>query len=248
MQEVHILTSRMMGQRRQLDMVADNIANLNTTGYKKLDLDFEEVLSRAHGEKVGSYVQDRALTVNFAGGPLVKTDSPYDLAITGEGFFAVDVNGRTEYTRDGNFTMDATGTLVDDRGNPLLGAGGGPIVIPEGATDVNISRDGSVAIGDGIIAQVGVFTFDNASMQQLQRTGAGGFVPLPGITAVNAAEAGDVTYGILQGSLESSNVNPALEVITMQELSQQYQSAAKLIKSAEDLESSAIQKLGGGGQ
>lgn len=244
MQEIHILTSRMIGQRRQLDMVADNIANVNTTGYKKLDLDFQTVLSKEYGNKVGDYVEDRALTVDYSTGPLTKTDNPYDMAILGEGFFSVNVDGRTEYTRNGNFLLSANNTLVDSRGNPVLDNAGGEIAIPANSLNVTITRDGTIATDEGIVAQVGVFTFPREQMQQLQRTGFGGFTPLPGVAAQPLLN----NVSILQGSLESSNVDPTMEVVTMQDLSQKYQSAARLINRIEELESRAIRSLGGSGQ
>lgn len=244
MQEVHILSSRVAGLQRQLNMISDNVANLNTTGYKKLDLQFETVLSRENGEDVAHFVQDRALTVNFTSGPLVETNSPYDLAIAGEGFFAVNIDGRTEYTRNGNFVLNQNGTLIDQRGSPVQGVGGAEIVIPVDAVNVTISLDGTISDEDGELGQIGIFTFDRADMQQLQRTGNGGFVPLPG---VNAAAADPDRIRVTQGGLEGSNVSPAIELITMQELSQSYQGAARLVNSVEELESTVIRDIGGGG-
>lgn len=252
MQEVHILTSRILSQQRKLGMVADNMANLNTIGYKKLELDFKEVMGNELGERIGnlnnardSFVGDRAVRINFQTGPLNETNSPYDVSIIGDGFFAIDNGGRTEYTRNGNFTLTQTGQLITSQGFPVLNTAGGAITLPTNAINVNITNEGIIStVEDGQIDQIGVFRFNREDMNQLQRTGFGGFVPLPG---VNAALIPTEEVNVAQGSLENSNVNPGLEMIQLQELSQAYQGAARLVNRVEELESQAIRNLGGGG-
>ncbi len=252
MQEVHILTSRILSQQRKLGMVTDNMANLNTIGYKKLELQLKEVASDERGERIGnlnnsrdSFVGDRAITINFQSGALNETSSTYDVAILGEGFFGIDNNGRQEFTRNGHFLLDNTNTLVTAQGFPVQSNTGGPITIPTDAVEVNITREGIVSTTEnGEIGQIGVFVFAPEDINQLQRTGFGGFAALPGV-APRTLAVDDVN--VVQGSLENSNVNPALEMIQLQELSQAYQGAARLMNRVEELESQAIRNLGGGG-
>jgi len=141
---------------RQLDVVANNIANVNTTGYKADRSLFEEYLnSGAHEDNfIGrdrrvSYVQDRATFRDFTQGAVEQTKNPLDIAINGDGLLAVADAGRRALHRDGNLQMNNLGQLVTASGNPVLGTSG-PIVFQPTDHDINISPDGTVTVLEGI--------------------------------------------------------------------------------------------------
>ncbi len=153
--------SRQVTLERQMDVVANNIANVNTAGYKADRSLFEEYLtSGAHEDNfVGSdrrvsYVQDRATFRDFTQGPVEQTKNPLDIAINGNGLLAVQTAGGERYTRDGNLQINNTGQLVTVAGNAVLGTSG-PIVFQPTDHDINISPDGTVTVLEGAKRQCG---------------------------------------------------------------------------------------------
>lgn len=232
---VYIVSSNMIGQRQKLDMTADNISNANTVGFKKLGMTFQEIVSRQKTEDVGSFTHHNGTFYNFAQGGLERTDNDFDVAINGKGFFQTERNGQIHLTRNGHFTVDAAGTLVTDTGSPVLDANGGAINIPADSTAININRDGSIANQNGLIAILGVVNVEDP--QKLIRTGEHGYILEEG--APVALEQ----INVQQGFVETSNINPIEETVTLTELNRKYQSAAKLVKSIEELEQRAIRDL-----
>src|SRR5580704_7603888 len=147
--------SRQATLERQLDVVANNIANVNTTGFKADESLFEEYLgSGAHEDNfVGrdravSYVQDRATFHDLSQGGLQQTNNPLDVAIDGGAFLAVQSAGGELYTRDGNLQLNNVGTLVTENGDAVLGTAG-PIVFQPTDHDINISPDGTITVLEG---------------------------------------------------------------------------------------------------
>src|SRR5580698_2436604 len=147
--------SRQTVLERQLDVVANNIANVNTAGFKADNSLFEEYLtSGAHednfvgGDRRVSYVQDRGTFRDFAQGSAEQTKNPLDLAIDGSGFLVVQTPGGERYTRDGGLQLNNQGQLVTVAGNPVLGTGG-PIVFQPTDHDINITPDGTITVVEG---------------------------------------------------------------------------------------------------
>ncbi len=238
MNEIHILASRMMVQQKQLGMIADNVANSDTDGFKKMGLSFQGLVSRKGGETVGAYTQDRGTHIQFEGGGLKITNNPLDMAIKGEGFFAVRRGGQIHYTRNGHFTLSADGTIITEKGDFLLDTGNTPIVIPEGSKEIIVTREGGVATEDGVIAELGLYSFTKDDMANLKRTGSSSFMPTG-----DARPIATLNPAVTQGALEGSNVNGLLEVVTLQEMTRAYVGAQKMMKGIEDLENRAIRSL-----
>lgn len=232
---VYIMSSNMIGQRERLSTVADNVANVNTAGYKRQTLDFMEIVSRQQMTDVGSFSHHNGTTFEFAQGALQPTDNPLDVALLGEGFFAIQADGQVKYTRNGHFTVDPTGQLVNDLGQPVLDANNAPINIPADSTKISITPEGTIANQNGQIADLGIFNF--ADTTRLTRTGNSSYIA-EGQPALVVEEP-----QISQGFLEGSNVNSVEETVKMTELARAYQSANKLVKSIEDLEQRAIRSL-----
>jgi flagellar basal-body rod protein FlgF len=239
MQELAVLASRVLGTQRQFTSVADNIANVNTQGYRKLDMEYKESISRPAAHATASYVEDRAIRLSAEQGAFENTGNPMDLAINGDGFFAISVDGTTQYTRKGQFVLNAEGTVTTPEGNPLLDNAGAQIQVPQDAKSLKIAEDGTISTDQGQLAQIGVYNFTPEDMNKLQRAGSTSFVPMFG-AAAQVME----TPLVRQGFLEGSNVSAVKEMVNMQNVTQAYENSIKLMRGLEDMEDRAIRTLG----
>jgi len=237
--------SRQVGLAREMDVVANNIANLNTTGYKADGSLFEEYLrSAARADQTGSrvsFVQDRGVWHDMSQGAVERTGNPLDVAIDGQGFLVVQTPAGERYTRNGALQISPTGQLVTSDGFPVLGDGG-PITLQQGDRQVSISRDGTISVREGTSkvdsarGKLRLVTFTN--MQQLQKTGNGTFNPAGGEAPQPATKA-----GLIQYSIEKSNVRGVVEMSRMIEITRAYTQIDGLLQQQNDLSQSAIDKL-----
>jgi flagellar basal-body rod protein FlgF len=223
-----------------MDVIANNIANVSTPGYRREEQTFQEYVSEQkpmEGEaraKPVSFVQDAGIVRDLSEGPQLTTGNTYDLSLHGKGYFVVRTPAGERYTRDGHFGLDTNGQIVDDGGNPLQGDGGA-ISITTDDGEIHIGADGTVSGKNGQIAKLRVVTF--ASEKALRKQGAN-------LYATSQAPATLTDFRITQGSLEGSNVQPVVEMSRMIDVMRAYQATATLAKSQEDLLRSAIEKLG----
>lgn len=236
---IYVATSNMLAQRDRLQVVADNVANVNTTGFKKQNQDFATVLGRHQGAQVAEFVRRDPPRTIFANGALAPTGNPFDIGLIGEGFFAVQNGDQVVYTRAGQLTRTVEGTLVTPEGFPILDSNNAAIALPLDAQKITISPDGTVSADNENIGQIGVFRFEPEQQKQLMRAGLAGYIPTGDATAV-AAEDG---YQISQGFLESSTVQATEEVTNMIEANRRYQSALRLMNTLEDLEQRGIREI-----
>lgn len=233
--------TRQLTLRRQLDMVANNIANASTQGFKAERMMLEsEVAHRAShtdGPSRIQFVDEWAMGRDFSQGVLTRTSRPLDLALEGEGYFTVETEAGERFTRDGRFTLNALGELTASDGARVLDDGGQPIVLDETAGQIVISDAGLISQNGVQIAQVGVTRF--ADQGQLLKAGDNRF------TAPEDAERVlDELPMIRQGYSESSNVRPMLEITTMMQVSRAYSSISKMINDTDELSRKAIERLG----
>lgn len=240
MQEISILTGRALSTQRKFNAIADNIANVNTDGYRRKDYEFKEVVSHPHGHATASYVSDRAMVLDMDNGVMTETSSPFNVALGGKGFFAIEVDGETQFTRRGHFVLGNDGVLQTPEGYPVLDASFAPLQLPTNARDVQIGRDGTIATEQGQVGKLGVFNFDDATLPNLQRAGNVAFLAPQG----EAPLAVDNPM-VIQGKLEASNVDPVMETVTMQDASRAYQTSLQLLRTSEQLEERAIRTLSG---
>jgi flagellar basal-body rod protein FlgF len=242
--------SRQIALNRELEVVANNIANLDTTGYKGDGSVFQEFLmplASASGfqgnDRRLSYVQDRATWHNFAPGPLKPTGNPLDLAIDGDAFFVVQTDRGERYTRNGGFQINAAGELVTNTGDRVLGDGG-VIQFQPNDNKISVNPDGTITVREGALGtsdsargKLRLVHFDN--LQRLSKDGSGLF-SAPNGTNPDPAPA---SVRLVQGSLEGSNVRPVLEMARMVEVTRTYTQIAGLIQQHGDLRRSSIDKL-----
>jgi len=222
----YVALSRQMTLERQMAVVAGNIANMNTPGYKAEHMLFETVLERAGQPGRVAFVQDVGLIRDLGAGALETTGNPLDLAINGEGYFAVDTADGRRYTRGGHFAVSTDGALVTGAGDAVLDAGGAPIQLPLDAAAVSIARDGTISTADGVVGRIGVVRFADES--RLARQGAG---LLASDQPPEPVERPDVS----QGRLERSNVQPILEMTRMMETVRAFQNTQRLLETHHEM-------------
>ncbi|MDP1629931.1 MAG: flagellar basal-body rod protein FlgF [Caulobacter sp.] len=237
---MYVALSRQMTLRRELDIVANNIANSDTTGFKlegtMVRTEPSTGASMIDGPATLKFVLDDGVTRDFGQGALRKTDGAFDLAIEGAGFFKVQTPDGERYTRDGRFTLSPEGKMTTQSGNPVLGEGGEITVNPElGA--VSIGADGVVSQAGEQIGKVAVVAFDDPG--GLSKTGDNLFR-----NASNLQPQPSTTAQIRQGMLEGSNVNPILQVTRLIEITRAYESMAKTIESSAELSRRSVERLG----
>jgi flagellar basal-body rod protein FlgF len=239
--------SRQMVLERQMDVVANNVANVNTNGYKADKSLFQEFLkSGAHEDNfVGqdrrvSYVLDSGTFKDLSQGPTEQTKNPLDVAIDGGGFLAVQTPAGERYTRDGGLQINNQGQLVTAAGNPVIG-NSGPIVFQPTDHDVSIAADGNITVLEGvnrvsaIRGKLRLVSF--AQAQSLLKEGNNLY------SAGTAAAQPDTASKVRQGFVEKSNVNSVAEMSRMIEVTRTYTQIANLLQQQSDLHKSAIQQL-----
>ena len=225
---------------RSMDVIANNIANATTPGYKRESAKFEELVQQVKpsetqkGSRTLSFVKDAGVLRDLSGGRLENTGARYDVAINGDGYFAVQTAAGERYTRNGHFTLNADGNIVTESGNPVLGDGG-PITITPDDGDVAIGADGTVSGKNGQIGKMRLVDF--ADSRRLQKQGDSLYT-----TTQTANPAPNAV--LAQGMLEGSNVQPVVEISRMIEVMRSYEATSSLEKSAADMKRQAIQKLG----
>ena len=232
--------SRQMALQHQMDVVANNIANLGTPGYKGETLKFEEfIMPAAESEDLTeptedvSYVLDATLIRNFVAGQMRQTGNPLDVAIHGSGWFTIETPAGERYTRDGHFTLNEEGTLVTAEGYPVLSSNGTVVFTPE-ETNIAIASDGTISSSTGEKGKLRIMSFENEAL--LQKEGSNLFSSeTPGL-AVEIPR-------VAQGFIENSNVNAVSEMARMIEVSRSYMSTARALEQLAELKNQAINDL-----
>lgn len=230
--------SNQMVMSRKMDIIANNLANMSTTAFKRQSPLFEEFTVPVEGEDGTavdvSFVRDYGVVRDLSSGNLETTGAPLDVAIEGKGYFVVRTAGGERFTRNGHFRVDEQGRLVTTEGHPVL-AEGSEITFSREDQTVDIALDGTISSNSGVKGKLDVVTFDNE--QAMKQTGDNLLEtdqpPLP----VEAPK-------VLQGMLEQSNVQPIVEMTQMIEVMRAYQNSTELTQAGEDMERRAIQKLG----
>jgi flagellar basal-body rod protein FlgF len=233
---IYIGLSRLSALQEHMNIISNNIANINTPGYKANKILFSEYMDKPKGMKetlsmvldYGNYrVQDN--------GPLKTTGNPLDIALEGQGYFGVQgPDGKTAFTRNGSFTISADRQLITQQGYPVLDAGGQAISIPEGQNDIVIDQQGNIAANQGSIGTLMVQEFKN--IQSLKPFGN---------SLYKTDEAGTASSStrVIQGSIEGSNTQGVIEMTDMIDVSRTYQSVARMLQTEHDRIRSTIKTM-----
>ncbi|MGA2891479.1 MAG: flagellar basal-body rod protein FlgF [Xanthobacteraceae bacterium] len=241
--------SRQMALMHELDVVANNIANMNTTGYKSDNALFSEYLMPRASDQTFTgrdrrvdFVQDRATWIDMSAGAVERTGNPLDVAIEGSAFMVVQTARGQRYTRSGSLSISASGQLVTDAGDQVTGTAGA-ITLQPGDHDIVISPNGNISVRQGNSTAdtprgtLQLVTFDQP--QLLQKDGGSTFMAPNGATA-NPAPAGT---GVVQGAIEKSNVNGVAEMARMIQLTRSYTDIANILQQQSDQRRNALSQL-----
>ncbi|MFQ5752832.1 MAG: flagellar hook-basal body protein [bacterium] len=235
----------MFNKMAQMEIISNNLANISTNGFKRNKI-FENELSA----KLKSYslsqlnskvhIPNSSAVIDFSQGSLVGSNRPLDVAISGNGLFAVETPQGEVYTRDGRFTLNQEGILTTLDGYVVLGEGG-PIEIElqqNSPSQIIINEKGEILIDGNVLDRLKVFSLENP--QNFNKIGSNLFQLKDSTISLNPAE----NYTIKQGFLEESNVNPILEMVAMIEVSHFYQTGRKLINTQDSLLGRAVNDIG----
>lgn len=233
--------SRQVALRRELDVVAHNIANLETGGFRRQAMVFQEFImptaefntERRIDEDL-SYVEDAATYIDFSPGMMKPSNNPLDVAIKGPGWFAVQTPDGERYTRSGAFSINQAGEMVTVEGFQVQGAAG-PIVVPNDAAEITIGSDGTISAGEEEIGQLRLVEFDDPNVLKADGTT---------VFEADAPPIAAAQSGIVQGMVEASNVNGVSEVTRMIEVTRSYVSVAKMLNDMNQLREDSINALG----
>jgi flagellar basal-body rod protein FlgG len=258
MEGLYIAASGGTKQLKKLDVLSNNIANINTQGFKRDMLIYEEKkpsfqqislngsatknLNLFQGsDSAVSYVQATQSLIDFTQGSLIKTDNPLNVAIEGKGFFVVNTPNGDRYTRNGNFHLDGLGQLVDQKGNMIVTRNDEPILIPFGTKQISINQDGSVFGGVEIdqdsLGQLKIVNFNN--LAALTKEGEGFYK----ITDHSIKEILANDAKVLQGFTENSNANAIHEMTQMIETVRLLEAYQKIIQSIDEADDQSVNSL-----
>jgi flagellar basal-body rod protein FlgF len=232
--------SQQLAAYRSMDVIANNLANVSTPGFKREAAKFEEYVTQVKpsesqkGPQSVSFVKDAGIMRDVSEGEMQNTGAPFDVAINGSAYFAIQTPQGDRYTRNGHFTLDGSGQLVTSDGNPVQGGGGAITITPDDGT-IQIGADGTISGKNGQIGKLKLVDFTDP--RALTKEGTSLYS--------TAQTANDATGSkVAQGMLESSNVKPVIEISHMIEVMRSYEATSSLAKSQEDLQNQAITKLG----
>lgn len=228
--------TRQSGLMREMQVVANNIANASTTGFRREGVVFAEYIAKVDDGSSLSMASGDARVIDLSQASLSKTGASFDLAIQGDGFFQIETPNGPQLTRAGSFTPDATGTLVTNDGYPLLDEGGTPVVVPAvaNAKQIAISQDGTVSAEGQTLGRIGLWR-PTDPLSLLHQSG----------TMFSASDIQPIENAvILQGYLEDSNVNPVSEIARMIAVQRSYEMGQSFLDQEDKRMRGVIETLG----
>lgn len=233
--------SRQVTMRRELDVIANNVANITTTGFKRRGSTFMEYLipvasadTMRGSQKKLSYVADDAGILDLSGGAIDRTGNPLDVALRGNGLIAVSTPAGERYTRDGAFVLNPAGTLVTQGGHPVL-TDQGPLTFTLADGDIRIASDGTISTAQGARGKLRLV--DAADPRMFENAGGNLYRAL---RPVGPAPLG---VRLESGALERSNVNPTVEISRLIELNRSYGSIAQMLQRTDEMRRSTLSRL-----
>jgi len=233
--------SRQMAMSREMAVIANNIANMNTPSYKAENMLFDKYMMPATGTDGSAtrplaFVTDYGQHRDMSDGVLTTTGNPLDVALSGEGFFKVQTqDGEQRYTRDGHFQLDGAGQLVTSTGDTVLTKAGSPLTFTAQEGQITIARDGTISTENGQRGKLAIVKFEKP--EELKKTG-------DNLYSTDQDEMPVEKAHVIQGAIEGSNVNPVLEMTHMIEVMRSYQGAQKLVDTTDEMRRKAISTLG----
>lgn len=227
--------TRQSGLMREMQVLANNIANLSTTGFRREGLLFSEYVKQLDRQEAPlSMATANAHQTYLTQGTMTMTGGELDLAIQGDGFFRVETSQGERLTRAGHFATNAAGEMVNPDGHRLLDIGGAPVFAPPDTGPIAIARDGTISANGQPLGQIGLLRPEDPS--QLRRaTGVLHEATGPLVPVTDAA--------LFQGFLEDSNVNPMTEMARLIEVQRAYESGQKFLDREDERIRNVVQTL-----
>ena len=241
----YVTLSAQIALQKELDVVANNVANASTAGFKADRQLFQSYIDNLNvpGGNI-AFVQDRATYIDQAAGPIQATGNPLDVAIQGPGYLSVSTPQGVQYTRDGRLQAAPDGTLVNSAGQSVLGPDGTPLQLPDQYSQLQILGDGTINVRvQGAWQSVGqIGMFRPLDPMDVRKSGDGMLSGTPGTMQPVGPDSTETR--MVQGSLEGSTVQPVKEIANMTELSRAYERLQTLLSDDNDREQKMIQTLG----
>ncbi|KPA20331.1 Flagellar basal-body rod protein FlgG [Shimia sp. SK013] len=228
--------TRQSGLNREMTVIANNIANAATTGYRSEGVMFTEFVHAIPGNESLSMAKANVQTTSMVQGAMTKTGGTFDFAVEGDGFFMVETPDGERLTRAGNFTPNAQGDLVNFDGHLVLDSGGAPIFIPPDAASIDVGADGTISADGQLVGQIGVFEPLDPNM--LNRESGVLFESPEGSELVEGAR-------VLQGFLENSNVNPIDQITRMIQVQRAYEMGQSFLETEDNRVREALKSFVG---
>ncbi len=253
MRALSIAATGMLAQQTNVEVIANNLANMNTVGYKQQRAEFQDLLYQniepagsqssdsgtlvPSGIQLGAGVRTAAVYRIMSQGEMSSTSNPYDVAIQGSGFFHITLpDGTDAYTRAGNFALSPAGEIVTDQGYTVAPG----IAVPQNALSVSVNAQGQVSatvpgqVAPQVLGQFELVRFPNEA--GLNATGGNLYTETPSSGSPQASVPGATGYGTLQqGFLETSNVDPVAEITALITAQRAYEMNSKVITAADDM-------------
>jgi flagellar basal-body rod protein FlgF len=234
---LYVALSGQVALERRLETIANNVANMNTVGYRADGVSFATELARTGDDQV-AFASTGAGYISRQRGGMTKTDNPLDLAIQGDGWFGIKTPNGIAYTRDGRMRVTDTGLLQTLNGYPVLDAGGAPIGIDAEGGTPTISADGMITQDGKQVSAVGLFSIPDDA--KLTRAPNSGVIPSKPATPVLDFSQN----GVIQGSVEGSNVDPIMEMSKLISVTRSFDSINSAMNQSESSLQDAIKTLG----
>lgn len=237
-----VALSGQIALQRKLDVIANNVANMDTAGFKRVSLDFEETtMPKASAtlfprrDRDNRFVRELATVHDFSAGSVEVTGNDLDVAIEGDsGFFVIGTPAGERYTRAGDFAIDSTGRLVTSDGKPVL-SDGGEVTFSAEETNVAIAHDGTISSSAGLKGKLRIADFPDSTV--LAKDG-------DNLYSASAAPQAPAYVRVRQGALEKSNVSGVQELTAMLDVQRAYERISNLVKQQNDTSTRAIERLG----
>jgi flagellar basal-body rod protein FlgF len=231
---LYIALSYQTVTQRKLEVIANNIANVSTAGFKGEQMMFVEYLADALAKDSISFVQDIAVVRDFREGAFAQTSNPLDVAISGQGWLQIDTPTGMRYSRNGHMKIDSQSRLTTASGHPVLGEDSRPITFPASGGHIVIAPDGAISVDEVKVGRLKLVSFDN---EQYLRKEADSLytTDAPTLPAPDAR--------VVQGMIEESNVKAIIEITNMIGALRDYQAAQQVIEEEHKRQLAAIDSL-----
>jgi flagellar basal-body rod protein FlgF len=234
---LYVGLSGQIALEKRLETIANNVANMNTVGYRADGVTFAAELARAGDDRVAFASTGNAF-ISRQNGAMTRTDNPLDVAVQGDGWLAIQTPGGIAYTRDGRMKLTDTGQLQTVNGYQVLDAGGAPIAVDPDAGAPTIAGDGMITQDNKQVSAIGLFLIPDDA--RLTRAANSGVIPdKPATPVLDFSQ-----NGIVQGSIEESNVNPIMEMSKLITVTRSFDSINSAMNQSESSLQDAIKTLG----